>query len=150
MAKVPNPRKNFQFNIYLPGLNPFAAQEVKLPDDEFDSVEHGDTGYDVKTAGKRKLGNLTITSILPSITLDDYMKNWRNRIRNFLTGGGELPSVYKAIIMVEEFGPDNLTVIDRHTYNGCWPLKTNGREFSRKGSENTIESIEFSVDEVVP
>lgn len=147
-AKVPNPRKQFLFTIFMPGLDPFLAQEVKQPDDEFDVAEHGDVGHDIKTAGKRKLSNLSVTKILPSTTLDTYMRNWRNRIRNFITGGGELPSTYKTAIIIEEYSADGITVLERHVYGGCWPQKVNGRDFSRKGSDNTVETLEFSVDEV--
>lgn len=148
-AKVPNPRKQFQFGIILAGLNPFLAQEVKLPDNEFDSIEHGDTNHDIKTAGKRKVGNLTVNRILPADSLDVFMKAWIEQIQSFRTGGGDFPSNYKRSIMVEEYSNDNITVIERHIYDGCFPLKVNGRELSRKGSENTMENIEFSVDEVI-
>lgn len=146
-AKVANPRKQFQFNVIIPGLNPFLAQEVKLPDSDLDMVEHGDTNFDVKTAGKKKLGMLTVNKILPADGLDQFFRVWQRRIQNTLTGGGELPSVYKEPIMIEEYSSDGITVIDRHIYTGGWPQKINGRDFSRKASENTVESIEFCVDE---
>lgn len=146
-AKISNPRKHFQFTILIPGLNPFLAQEVKLPDVDFDIVEHGDTNFDVKTAGKKKMGQLTVNKIKPADSLDIYMKLWQKRIQNSKTGGGELPSQYKATIAVLEYSNDGQTVIERHTYTGCWPQKRNGIDLNRKGSENTTESIEFCVDE---
>lgn len=146
-AHVPNPRKQFQFNVIIPGLNPFLAQEVKTPDEEFDNVEHGDTGYLVKTAGMKKIGQLTITKIAPADSTDTYFRNWARQILDTRIGGGLPPSAYKCSIIVEEFGNDNLTVIERTIYNGCWPQKINGKDLSRKGSDNTVQSIEFSIDE---
>lgn len=147
-VKVPNPRKQFQFTIIIPGVDPFLSQEVKLPDEEFDVVEHGDTNFDVKTAGKVKYSTLTVTKIFPSTALDGYIRDWRRRIQNTITGGGQLPSQYKTTAIVEEFASDGVTVIERHIYNGVWPSKINGKELSRRGSDNTVQSIEFCVDEI--
>ena len=57
--KVANPRKQFQFGIILPGLDPFLCQKVKSPDLEFEVAEHGDTNFLVKTAGILKVGMVT-------------------------------------------------------------------------------------------
>ena len=147
-AKVPNPRKQFQFGIFLPGLNPFLAQDVKLPDIDFDIQEHGDTNFQVKTAGQVKYSNLQISKIMPATGLDNYMDQWAQRIQNTLLGGGELPSQYKVEAIVEEYSNDGITVLHRHTLSGVWPCKLNGKDLSRKGSENTIHSLEFCVDEM--
>lgn len=148
-VKVPNPRKQFQFNIIIPGMNPFLCQEVKTPDIEFDSTEHGDTGFVVKTGGLKKIGTLTITNIhnanLPD--LDIFFRNWGRQIMNTAVGGGVPPSVYKRPIIVEEYGNDGITVVNRDTYTGCWPQKINGKDLSRRGSDNTVRNIEFQVDE---
>jgi hypothetical protein len=147
MAHVDNPRKQFQFNIIVPGLNPFLAQEVKTPDAEFDEVEHGDAGFVVKTAGLKKISTLTVSKICSAVFVDNFFKAWQKRILSTDFGGGQLPSQYKCSIMVEEYSSDGITVINREVYRGCWPKKLNGKDFNRKGSENTIESIEFSVDQ---
>jgi len=146
-AKVANPRKQFQFNISIPGLNPFLAQKVKSPDDESDMVEHGDTNFIVKTAGIRKFGMLTIEKIQPSETTDNFIWAWRRQITNTTTGGGDLPSNYKQTLLIEQLAPDGITVVQRWEASGAWPQKINGIEFDRKGSENTVESIDFCIDE---
>ena len=148
-AKIPNPRKQFQFNIIIAGLNPFLVQEVKTPDEDHDVVEHGDTNFDVKTAGKKKISTLTITKIFRADFPEYDFKNWARDIQNTLTGGGLPPSQYKRAIIVEEYGNDGRTVIDRTTYTGCWPSKINGKDLSRRGSDNTTQSIEFQVDELL-
>lgn len=149
MAKVDNPRKRFQFGISIPGLNPFLAQEVKIPDVEFDMVEHGDTGFLVKTAGLKKIGMLTINKIMPSDSTDKFMWDWMKQIFDTSVGGGDLPSNYKKHTMVEQYAPDGQTVIQRWEFAGTWPQKINGVEFSRHASENTVEVIELCVDEVL-
>lgn len=147
MAHVDNPRKQFQFNIIIPGLNPFLCQEVKMPDADFDEVEHGDTGFLVKTAGMKKIGKLTITKICPADATDRYFRNWQAQILSTNQGGGQLPSQYKVPVLIEEFSTDGRTVISRELYRGCWPQKINGKDLNRKGSDNTVESIEFSIDQ---
>jgi len=148
-AKVPNPRKQFLFTIILPGLNPFMAQDVKLPDKEFEVVEHGDTNFDVKTAGKIKFSNLTVNRIFSAVAVDTYMEDWARRIQNTILGGGQIPSAYKVQAIVEEYGSDGITILRTHIYSGVWPSKINGIELSRKGSDNTVQSLEFCVDEVI-
>lgn len=147
MAKVDNPRKQFQFTIIIPGLNPFLCQDVKTPDAEFDAVEHGDTGFLVKTAGMKKIGKLVINKISSGENVDTFFRDWQSDIFQTDQGGGALPSQYKKPIMVEEYSSDGITVIGRYVYRGCWPQKINGKDFNRKGSENTIESIDFEVDQ---
>lgn len=146
MAKIANPRKSFQFNIIIPGMNPFLAQEVKTPDGEFDIVEHGDTGHLIKTAGLRKINQLTVNKISTADGPDELMQLWQNQIYEFRRGGGAPPSVYKKPILVEQYANDGITVIKRRQYIGCWPQKVNGEDLSRKASENTMNSIEFCVD----
>lgn len=147
MAQVNNPRKNFNFQISIDGINPFLCQEVKQPDVEFDMVEHGDTNFDVKTAGRKKISQLQITKIFPSDELDTEIRDWASQIQDTTTGGGALPSDYKRVIIVQQYAPDGITVLDQWEYDGCWPQKINGIEFNRRSSENTTQSVEFCVDE---
>ena len=149
MAIIANPRKQFQFNIIVPGLNPFLAQKVSAPDVEFDIVEHGDTNHLIKTAGLKKVGQITIEKIFSALEIDTFMANWQNLIGNFRTGGGAIPDVYKKDIVIQQLGPDRITVLGSWLCTGCWPQKRNGVEFDRKASENTTETIEFCVDQVI-
>ena len=149
MAKVQNPRKEFNFQISIVGLNPFLAQTVKLPDIEFDNVEHGDVNYDVKTAGRKKVGMMRVEKIFDAEGLDTFIRNWMNQIQNQDTGGGQLPSQYKRSALVQQFAPDGVTVVEFWELEGVWPQKADGLNFNRRGSENTQQVIEFCVDEMV-
>lgn len=146
MPQINNPRKVFNFSIFAPGLNPFLAQKVTTPDIEIDSVEHGDANYDVKTGGRLKVGSLNVEKISSATTSDSWIFDWMNTIQNAMLGGGALPIIYKRQITVEEYSTDGVTVLNTHDYDGCWPKKRNGVELSRTQSENTLQSIEFSVD----
>jgi hypothetical protein len=146
MAQIENPRKQFNFQVFIPGLNPFLAQKVTKPDFSIDQVEHGDVNYKVKTGGLPNVGNLVIDKISSATSPDSWVFQWMKTVQNMLLGGGALPSLYKRTLVVEEYSTDGVTLLNRETYRGCWPCKRNGVELNRMGSENTLESIEFSVD----
>lgn len=147
-AKIKNPRKQFQFTIIIPGLNPFLCQKAKLPDIDFDITEHGDTNFLVKTAGIKKIGKFAIDKLSESDRPDEFIWNWMRFIQDTKLGGGALPSEYKENIIVEQYSSDGITVIKRWVLSGAFPSKVNGVEFDRKSSDNTMESIEFECDEI--
>lgn len=142
MAKVSNPRKKFKYNIIIPGLNPFYAQKVKSPDIEFEPVEHGESGGTIKTAGMEKIGMLTLSKISSASAVDNFIYEWRKLVK---TG---IPNVYKKNIVVEQLGNDGDSVLNSWVCKGSWPQKINGLDFDSMASENTVEDIEFCVDEV--
>lgn len=150
MANIPNPRKKFQFGIIIIGptgpLNPFLAQEVDLPDIGFEIDTHGDTNYDVKTAGKVTVDKLMIKKISPTNQPDPWVWTWVDIIMNSYTGGGALPSIYKRSVIVNEFAIDGITVVNSHTLDGVWPSKVNGKQLRRTESGNLLEEMEFEVD----
>jgi len=154
MAQISNPHKVFQFSIELPGLNPFLAQEVTLPDDGVAVVEHGDTNFKVKTAGLREIGTLKVKKIQPGdknskdSPLFLYFRDWVNSIQNTNFGGGAVPDAYKVTARVVEYATDGQTPLAYHKYLGVWPSKINGRTLNRLASENSIDEIEFQLDEV--
>lgn len=148
-----NPRKQFKFEIIIPSgfeIETFGCQEVTLPDQEVDQVEHGVGVGVVKTGGLAKKGNLTLNRIMSAgsgtVTGRQFIE-WQKQVQNMNTQVGGDPSEYGKVIIIRELSPDNV-ILDTHTYTGCWPTRINGREFNRVQSENTVESVEFSVDYV--
>ena len=148
MAQIPNPRKQFNFTIQTPGLNPFLAQKVTIPDFEIDVVEHGDTNFDVKTGGRHKFGMVAIDKISTALGPDNWIWEWQQEIQDVFIGGGLLPSIYKRTIEIFQFSNDGISTINRWVCFGCWPHKINGVELNRLGSENTTESIELCTDQI--
>ena len=147
MAQINNPRKSFQFSIFIQGIAPFLVQSVKLPDVEIETDEHGDTNHKIKTGGMVSYGTFSISKICAAEPLsDNEVWVWTNSIQNVYTGGGLLPSQYKRAVLVEQYAPDGVTVLKRWTLQGSWPKRINGVEFNRAQSGNTIESIEFEID----
>jgi phage tail-like protein len=151
MAKFANPRKGFNFSIEIipDPINPFMFQDIKLPDTDVDQVEHGDTNHKIKTAGMVHYTNLTAEKLLPSDQGDTYMWGWIDTCQSAMLGGGAIPEIYKKTILVTEFAEDGSTPLNTWTYQGVWPCKVNGLDLSRIKSENSLEKIEFSVDELI-
>jgi len=150
MAIITNPRKSFQFSIFVAGMNPFLAQEVESPDVETEIVLHGDTNFDVKTGGRIKYGLLKVKKIATAYGPDNFFWDWHTQVMNVFTGGGFPPPVYWRSISVIEFAIDGITPINSETYLNCWPHKRAGKNWKRTASENTMEDIEFAVERIRP
>tara|TARA_R110000772_G_scaffold149660_2_gene260367 strand:- start:556 stop:1017 length:462 start_codon:yes stop_codon:yes gene_type:complete len=148
MAKISNPRKKFNFTIQIPSapLPPFLVQNVEIPDREIESVEHGDTNHDIKTGGRIKIGNITLEKIATTTGSDSYFEDWMATVQDAITGGGLAPTLYKKTILITELAEDGTTALNIWTAEGCWPTKRNGISLDRTESDNTIESVELSVD----
>lgn len=150
MAHITNPRKVFNFTIQIAPyvLDPWLCQRVTIPDLDVEPVEHGDANYDVKTAGRKKVGSLTIEKLMVSDNADNYMYNWQETCQSQLLGGGSPPDIYKRPIIITELAEDGATPLNSWTAFGCWPSKISGQKFDRQASENVIENIEIQVDEL--
>ncbi len=161
MIPIKNPRKQFNFRITVldnPILEPFAAQVVNLPDNEIDPVEHGFGNTVIKTAGLVKTGNLMLERIM-SATVGTVNGTaifaWQKLAQDGAAQTGGDPESYKKYIYIEELansswnGLNDPVVINSWTCIGCWPMRINGREYSRTSSDNLVESVEFSVDYMI-
>lgn len=150
MAQISNPRKEFNFSITVIGapINPFLCQSVEIPEVSVEQAEHGDANYDVKTAGRVKVGSLTIDKIMTTSGADNYFFDWLASCQDMMIGGGLTPTGYKRNIVVNELAEDGTSSINTWVLQGCWPMKINGQKFDRKSSDNSMEKIEVSVDRV--
>lgn len=146
-----NPRKKFKYRVIIPtepNLETFGCQEVTLPDNEVESVEHGFGNTVIKTGGLAKVGTLTLNRIMSAnygSVSGTIFREWQKRVQDAQAQIGGDPLVYKGVVIIEELTGDNF-VLNTHTFTGCWPTRINGREFSRTDSANTVESVEFAVD----
>lgn len=148
MAKIENPRKNFNFQITFVKhpLNPYLVQAVTLPEVSIEATMHGDTNHDIKTAGRAMVGTMIMEKISTTSGSDTWLFDWLMSCQDMALGGGLIPTQYKETIKVDELAEDGVSILNSHTYFGCWPMRINGIELRRMSSDNTIETIEFSVD----
>jgi len=149
-AYIENPRKNFNFSAIFSGLplNPFLIQEFDLPSFDIDVVAHGDTNHDIKTGGRIKFDAVKMKKLMVATGPDTWLYTWLILIQDVLTGGGQLPMIYKRSLTVFEYSNDNSTPINTWLLEGCWPNKLDAIQLRRLGSENTMESLELQVDKI--
>lgn len=149
-AKVKNPRKKFLWSIMFPKhpINTYLFQSCTLPDIEIDQVAHGDVNRDVKTAGRVTIGNLIVEKLMTTAGSDTWLHDWLYACQDHIVGGGLVPSQYWENVIVNELAEDGVSVLNTHLFEEVWPCKITGLDLDRMASENTIESIEFSVGTV--
>jgi len=150
MAQISNPRKNFNFSIQIAPLpiDPFLAQKVTIPEVSLDVVEHGDRNFDVKTAGRAKVGMIMMEKISTTSGADNYIFDWLFSCQDMILGGGLIPPAYKRVLTITELAEDGTSILNTWICTGVWPNKINGTELNRQDSANTIESVEFCVDQI--
>lgn len=146
-AKVKNPRKKFLWSISFPKhpLNAYLFQTVTLPDIEIEQVAHGDVNRDVKTAGRVTVGNLVCEKLMTTDGSDTWLHDWLYSCQDMIVGGGLVPSQYWETMQVTELAEDAVSILNVWQCEEVWPCKVNGLDLDRMASENTIETIEFSV-----
>ena len=150
MAQIENPRKQFAFTIAIAPItfNPWLAQKVTIPETSVDVAEHGDSNHDIKTGGRRKVTNIMIEKLMTTDGPDNYFLDWLSSVQDFISGGGLPPQQYKRVLTSTELAEDNATAINTWICTGVFPIKVNGQELNRQGSDNSIESVELSVDKI--
>lgn len=150
MANITNPRKDFNFSIQVVAapINPFLVQKVQLPDVTIMQAKHADTNYDVKTAGRIEIGEIEIEKIMTTSGADNYFWNWAMSCQDIMLGGGNVPNNYKRVILIQELAEDGTSVLNTWVGTGCWPNKINGQTLDRKSTENSLEKITMSVDQL--
>ena len=146
-AKVKNPRKSFMWSITFVKhpVNPYLFQKITIPEVTVEQVEHADINRDVKTAGRVTIGNLIVEKLMTTSGSDTWLHDWLYSCQDHIVGGGLVPSQYWETVIVNELAEDGVSVLNTHLFEEVWPCKVNGQELDRMASENSIESIEFSV-----
>ena len=149
-AIVSNPRKKFLFSLEFINypVEPYLFQKCTLPEITIDQVAHGDLNRDVKTAGRVQIGNFTAEKLETTSGSDTWLRSWINSCQDHILGGGLSPLEQWDDIKVTELAEDGRTPIQVWLMHEVWPCKVNGQDLDRMASENTIESIEFSVGTV--
>lgn len=150
MAKIKNPRKKFLWSIQFVGMpiNPYLFQKVDLPEKTIEQISHGDVNRDVKTGGRATIGNMTAEKLLTTSGSDTFIWDWMSSIADTTLGGGLTPEQYWKTILVSELAEDGSSVLNQWIMSEVWPTKLNGQSLERMSSDNSIETIEFSVGDI--
>ena len=150
MAKIKNPRKKFLWSIQFVNrpINPYLFQKVDIPEKTVEQVSHGDVNRDVKTGGRATIGNMTAEKLLTTSGSDTFIWDWMSSVADTILGGGLTPEQYWETILVSELAEDGTSVLNQWIMTEVWPTKLNGQSLERMSSDNSIETIEFSVGDI--
>lgn len=143
------PVKSFQYAIEINGIDQFEFQKMSEPDLEVQTSEHGAGTHTIKTGGMLKVGNAKLEKLKLATFGTQWALNWINAVVNTQTGNIGLATDYKQNLVVKHL-TGNGGVQSREMWIGCFVVKLGHSERDRLSSDNTMEIVELSVDEVIP
>ena len=131
-----DPYRQFRFRVEIDGITQAGFSECSFADTTTDSVEYRE-GDELPTArklsGLTKYGNITLKWGITD-TMEIY--SWRQQI---IDTGAEGARKNMSIILVDEAGSDKA----RWDITRAWPTKYDPPDFSAKGNEVAIETLEI-------
>ncbi len=131
-----DPYRQFRFRVEIDGITQAGFSECSFADTTTDPVEYRE-GDELPTArklsGLTKYGNITLKWGITD-TMEIY--SWRQQI---IDTGAEGARKNMSIILVDEAGSDKA----RWDITRAWPTKYDPPDFSAKGNEVAIETLEI-------
>ena len=135
MARL-DPFRNFRFRVEIDGITTAAFSEATVPDITVDPVEYRegtDATHQRKLSGLTKYGNITLKK---GVTDSLELYSWHKSVVD--TGAlGARKNV--SLILVDEEGNDKA----RWDIVEAWPTKYDSSDYSAKGNEVVIETLEL-------
>lgn len=131
-----DPYRNFRFRVELGDIQVAAFSEATVPDSTTDPVDYRegtDPTHQRKLSGLTKFGNVTLKRGLTD-SLDIY--KWRKQVED--TGAKDARKDI-SLILIDEEGKDKA----RWDIVQAWPTKYDPSDFSAKGNEVLIETLEL-------
>lgn len=137
-----NPNPANRFLVSWDGTTQAIIQGLKLPEVEYETHEIGDLkGDTIKTAGKRKVGDMEVNAFIAMQGRKDECADWLNTVR---TG---TPNLYKKTIFIRLYSPDG-DIVGHWQLTGVFPKKVDFEKFERNGNEIAKSNFQFSVDDI--
>ncbi len=136
MADRKDPYRQFRFRVEIDGITQAGFNECAFADTTTDPVEYregNEPPTSRKLSGLTKYGNITLKWGITD-TMDLY--NWRQRV---IDAGAEKERKNVSIILIDEGGNDK----SRWDIVQAWPTKYDPPDFSAKGNEVAIETLEI-------
>ncbi len=131
-----DPYRQFRFRVEIDGINQAGFSDCSFGDTTTDPVEYRE-GNELpvfrKLSGLTKYGNITLKW---GITDSMDLYNWRQRV---IDAGAEKERKNMSIILIDEAGADKA----RWDIVQAWPNKYDPTDFSAKGNEVAIETLEI-------
>ncbi len=133
---MPIPYRNFRYRVEIGGITQAGFSECSFGDATVEPVEYRE-GTDLPTprklSGQTKYGNVTLKW---GITDTMELYDWHRRV---VDTGAASERQDISIVLIDEEGNDK----SRWNIVKAWPTKYDPTDFSGKGSEVAIESMEI-------
>lgn len=136
MADRTDPYRNFRFRVEIDDIQTAAFSEATIPDSTTDPVDYRegtDPTSQRKLSGLTKYGNVTLKK---GITDSMNLYDWRKSVEE--TGATKARKNI-SLILIDEEGSDKA----RWDIVSAWPTKYDSSDFSAKGNEVLIETLEI-------
>jgi phage tail-like protein len=136
MAGRADPFRNFRFRVELDGITQAGFSEVSFGDTSTEATEYRegtDPTHPRKLSGQTKYGNITLKW---GITDSKELYDWYQKI---VDKGAQGNRKNLALILVDEAGDDKV----RWNIENAWPSKYDPPDFTAKGSDIAIETLEI-------
>lgn len=131
-----DPYRNFKFRVEIDGIQIAGFAEATIPDSSTAAIEYRegtDAPHQKKLSGLVTYGNITLKKGLTD-SMDLY--GWRKTVEQ--TGAGKARKNI-SLILIDEEGQDKA----RWDIVEAWPIKYDPSDFSAKGAEVVIETLEI-------
>lgn len=135
MARV-DPYRQFRFRVDIDGVGQAGFNECTFADTTTDPVEYREGNEDPvfrKLSGLTKYGNITLKW---GITDSDILYKWRQQV---IDTGAQKARKSIMITLIDEEGIDK----SQWSIRDAWPSKYDPPDFSAKGNEVAIETLEI-------
>lgn len=133
-AQRKDPFRNFRFRVEIDGIQQAGFTDVSGFDSSVDVIEYregNEATHTRKLPGLTKYGNI---SLKWGITDSMELYNWHKE-----AASGNIQRKNISIVVIDEAGNDKA----RWDFVQVWPSKYNAPDFSAKGNDIAIESLEL-------
>ena len=142
-GQVTDVLKNFRWDLEMDGL-PFGyAQKCNIPEQSFNEVTHGGDEKDVKTAGRRAVGDITIEKLMPGNDPDNFATDW------FQAQVDTPPSEHCRDFYIIHYGFNRQTVIGRWLVLGAWVKSIKYADNEKGSDDNMVETMTLACLDVI-
>ncbi|HEX3047493.1 MAG TPA: phage tail protein [Bacillota bacterium] len=131
-----DPYRNYRFRVVIDGIQVAGFSEATVPDISVDSVgyrEGIDAPHERKLSGLVKYGNITLKT---GLTDSMELYNWQKQVVQKGAAGARRNL---SLLLIDEDGTEK----SQWDVVEAWPTKYDPSDFSAKGNEVMIETLEL-------
>ncbi len=139
MAGQTDPYRNFRFRVEIDGVTQAGFNEVSFGDTSTEMAEYRegtDPPHNRKLSGQNKYGNITLKWGLTDST---ELYDWYTKVVEKGAAGNRKNI---GLILIDEAGDDKA----RWDIENAWPNKYDPADFSAKGNDIAIESLDIVLE----